>query len=117
MMAVNNVRSVISSVFFVCLFVFLFFFVIISFLHAAVKDCFDSPSQITRQTYICNIKQSGTDSELRHRNTEESVLYYIREYHNDFTLLLYRSDLDPRMIITSQDKLVSSYHSSSAELV
>ena len=27
-----------------------------------------------------------TGEEVRHNNMEESVLYYIRKYHNDFTL-------------------------------
>ena len=29
----------------------------------------------------------GSDPEVRHNNTEESILYYIRELHNNFTLL------------------------------
>ena len=33
---------------------------------------------------------TSDDPEVRHSNTEESVLYYIRKYHNDFTLLQWR---------------------------
>jgi len=39
------------------------------------------------QYCICEVRNVGADPEVRHVNTEESVLYSIREYHNDFTLL------------------------------